>query len=672
MTRHTTLALAAIAALHLLNCAMAQTSPDRVPERTHEKLLNEILVTADPLQRAAHDPVQPTEVLAGAELEDQRRASIGETVALQTGVQSSYFGPGVGRPIVRGLDGARVQVLSGGTGALDASTVSVDHAVTIEPFLADQIEVLKGPSTLFFGSGAIGGVVNVVDGRIPEAPIQGFSGRAELGADTGANADSGMARLDIGNERGVLHFDVFSRDTGDVEAPGTEDGHIENSAMETNGGAIGGSLFGARGFIGAAVSSYSTFYGIPPVEEETASNSAAAKLAKHEGEERVRIDMEQTRFDAKGGLQSPLPGIEQLVFKFSQNDYQHVELEGDEVGTRFNVDAYESRLEFVHAPAGKWTGAFGLQFGDRDLSAVGEEAFIPPSDTRDWGVFLVERADFAPFSLELGTRFDRQDIDADNTVSARHDALSISIGAAWRFADNWSLAGGFDRAQRAPSTEELFSAGPHIATQSFEHGDSGLSEETANQIEAGLHFDSERTHLKLSIFRNRFNDFIYLDDTGEIEDDLPVRQWTQADARFRGFEGEIRTMLADTDAGRFDLRVFADVVEGKLASGEHLPRIAPARIGSALNWTTGGWRAALTAIRYATQDNTAEFETETAGYTLVNANVSYAFSRGRNEWEVFAEGSNLSNREAHVHTSFLKDVAPLPGRNLRFGVRLFF
>ena len=300
-------------------------------ERPHEKELAEIVVTADPLQRAAHDPVQPTEVLAGAELEDQRRATIGETVAQQTGVQASYFGPGVGRPVIRGLDGARVQVLAGGTGALDASTVSVDHAVTIEPFLADQVEILKGPSTLFFGSGAIGGVVNVVDGRIAERAVAGFSGRAELGGDTGAGTAAGMARVDVGNANAALHLDVFSRDAGDVEAPGTESGHIENSSLRTEGGAVGGSLFGARGFVGAAISRYDTLYGIPPSEEEHEEGDA---LAKHEEGELVRIDMAQTRFDAKAGLDAPLPGIEHALLKFTRNDYRHVELEGDEVGTR--------------------------------------------------------------------------------------------------------------------------------------------------------------------------------------------------------------------------------------------------------------------------------------------------------------------------------------------------
>ena len=236
------------------------------PGRRHEKKLDEVVVTASPLATKAGDTARPTVVLAGAELEDRRAATLGETVSAETGVQSSYFGPGVGRPIIRGQDGARVQVLSSGTGALDASTVSVDHAVSIEPFLASQIEVLKGPATLMYGAGAIGGVVNVVDGRVPDERIEaGVHGRAELGGDTGSDGGAGMVRLDAAFETAALHLDAFKRDGNDIEAPGTEEGVIPNSAIETSGGALGGTSWfaGGNGYIGLALSGYNNLYGIP-------------------------------------------------------------------------------------------------------------------------------------------------------------------------------------------------------------------------------------------------------------------------------------------------------------------------------------------------------------------------------------------------------------------------
>lgn len=640
-------------AMTVADPAAAQSRP--AAARGHEKELAEILVTADPLQRAAHDPVQPTEVIAGAELEDQRRSTIGETVAAQTGVQSSYFGPGVGRPIIRGLDGARVQVLANGSAGLDASAVSVDHAVTVDPFLADQIEILKGPSTLFFGSGAIGGVVNVVDGRIPETAEPGYRGRAELAADSVADTRSGMARLDAGNDSAAVHVDAFERNTGDFAAP---DGRIANTSLHNRGGALGGSLFGVRGFVGAAVSRFESLYGIPSAGDDAA--------------EAVRIDMQQTRADAKAAWDDPLPGIERVLIKFSRNDYQHVELEGDEFGTRFDLDSHEGRIEFSHVPHGEWRGAFGAQFGARDLLAIGEEAFIPPTETADWGVFAIERLNSGPYNIELGLRHDQQKIDAAGIGQARHNAQSASLSAAWQFSKRWSLALGFDHAERAPVAEELYSDGPHIATAGFERGDPTLDVETAAQAELGLHFDGDDLHFKFSLYANRFKDFIYLQETGTIEDDLPLRQWSQADARFRGAEFELKSVLADTHSGRLELRVFGDSVRAELASGRNLPRIAPARLGADLNWTLSGWRAGFGALHYAHQDHVSVFETETAGYTLMHANISYAFNIGASEWEWFADGSNLGNRVARVHTSFLKEVAPLPGRNLRSGIRVYF
>lgn len=637
--------------------------------RGHEKRMDEIEVTANPLRTSSAEAAKPASVLAGGELEDRRRGTIGETVSEETGVQSSYFGPGVGRPVIRGQDGARVQVLSGGTGALDASTVSVDHALTIEPFVAEQIEVLKGPSTLFYGAGAIGGVVNVVDGRIPDQLQQeGVSGRAELSGDSGSNMRGGVARIDATAGLFALHADAFLRDADNVEAPGTEDGEIENSAIETSGGAIGGVAYadGGHGFLGMALSGYNSLYGIPGGAHEHEAGDA------HDAEaEAVRIDMSQTRIDFKAGVDGPFRGVEKTVFKFTRNDYEHVELEGDEIGTRFENEAHEARLELNLEAIGAWTGAFGVQASQRDLVAIGEEAFVPANQTDDLGLFLIERAGFGPWSVEAGLRYDQQDVVTD-LARADHDAVSFSLAGLYEINAQWQWSLSFDRAERAPTAEELFSFGPHIATQSFEVGDAALDTETAQQFETGLRFRSERFEAKAQVYHNDFSDFIYLATAGDIEDELPVRVWSQSDAIFTGYEIEARTLLADSEAGRFDLRLFADAVDAEFDDGSNLPRIAPARFGAGLEWQFGAWHARLGGIRYQAQDDIAEFETATPGYTLINAHVSYAFQSGETEWEAFVDGNNLTDQEAHVHTSFLKDNAPLPGRNLRFGIRSYF
>lgn len=664
--------------------------------------LDEMVVTASPLRPTADNIVQPVSVLSGERLDDRRSATIGETLEQESGVQSSYFGPGVGRPIIRGLDGPRVQVLSGGLSSMDVSTVSVDHSVTIEPFLADRIEVLKGPATLLYGSSAIGGVVNVIDGRLPEAPADGFTGRAEVRGNSVSDERAGVFRMDAGNGRFSFHADAFYRDTDDYRIPHGDHHHddgdhhdddhadrLEGSAQRNRGGALGFSWFGDSAYAGMAISTYRSRYGIPghghgdhddDHHHDTAKRPLRSKDDDHHDhdEEEIVLDMRQNRWDARAGLIEPFSGFESLNFRLGYSDYRHFEIEieddGDEeIETEFYNKAWEGRAELVHAEFNGWRGAAGLQYGRRDFEAIGEEAFVPPSITREVGLFVLEEKDFDPIKLEFGARLDEQRIRLqDGSERTRHSLFSLSAGAIWHLSDAWHLSLGLDRAQRAPTAEELFSDGPHIATQSYEVGNPDLDRESANQIEFGIHYHSERLDARFNTYRNRFNDFIYLADTDEFDDGFPVRIWTQADARFTGYEAEANITLADHDSGIWRLRLLADSVRGSLRDGGALPRIAPARGGASLHWTREGWRASIGAISYAEQDRVAEFEGETGGYTLINANLAYRFRGGPNDWEVFLDGRNLGDREARVHTSFLKELAPLPGRGVAFGVRAWF
>jgi iron complex outermembrane receptor protein len=660
----------------------AQADPAKGTSHPAPTRLEEVTVHAHPLARNGEELLQPAAVLAGTELDDRRASTLGETVAGLAGVQSSYFGPGVGRPIIRGQEGPRVQVLGSGLGALDVSTVSVDHAVSIDPFLADQIEVLKGPATLLYGSGAIGGVVNVRDGRIPDRPVDGVEGRVELRADSVNDGRSGVARVDAGQGPWAIHAD-WSRRTGDpYEGPDGE--AIENTQSETSSRAIGFGYVGDRGHVGLALSAYDSSYGIPPEQEDETDGGAASGPQKWRrradspkgGEGLVELDLEQQRVDVEASLREPVAGWERVDLRIGHNDYEHTEFVVDEddgtreTGTRFFNDAVEGRIEAVHAPLGAWRGAIGVQSSRRDFEAVGDEAFVPPSVTRDTGLFIVERAEFAPFALELGARYDRQTIEPEDAEEARHSAVSLSAAGRWEFADAWHASVNLDRAQRAPQAEELFSDGPHEATASFEIGDPELDEETANQVELGLHWHQGDIEARVSAYLNHFDDFIYLVDTGEVEDDLPVRLWSQADAKFHGFEAELKGRIADTAFGRFDAGVFADTVRARLRDGGDLPRIVPARIGASLDWSHESWRAGVDVVRTDAQDRVAEFEQGTAGHTLIDARVAWTSTGG--DWEVFLEGRNLSDEEARVHTSLIKDRAPLPGRNLALGVRVWF
>ncbi len=666
----TPLFIALCLAASLANAAKAPTAND--PRHDGAKDLDRVVVTASPLGLTAEELSQPVEVLSGERLDQAKAATLGETLGKLPGVQTSNFGAGVGRPIIRGLDGPRVGVLSGGLSSQDVSTISQDHATAVEPFLADQIEVLKGPATLLYGSGAIGGVVNVVDGRIAERRLdQTFGGRAELRYDSVNSGRTAMARVDASGAEGalVLHADGVYRDQDDYDIP---DGKQLNSFVKTRTGGLGASYIGADGFIGVSVSRYDNRYGNPG---EPGDPSA--------GEAGVSLDMLQNRFELKTGINRDFWIFDGLRGSFANTNYEHTEFEGAEVGTVFTNKANEGRLELTHKPIANWTGAIGFQSGNRVFEAVGEEAFVPRTKTRSQGLFWMEHGQWDALQIDLGIRADQVSSDAEGLPGRRFTPLSLSAGALWRFNDAWRVTLNLDRAERAPAEEELFADGPHIATASFEIGDTALREERANQAEIGLHYHGERFEAKAAVYATRFDGFIYLVDTGTFtppvpgEDPLPIRQWSQADATFRGIEAELTAHLLDNERGKLDLRAFGDHVRGELDNGaaaidKDLPRIAPSRFGLDMNWATDRWRAALGATRVMRQGNVAADETQTAGYTLVDAHFAWHWDTDDYGWEVFVDGNNLTDQTARVHTSFLKDNVVLPGRNFGLGVRMFF
>ena len=694
------------------------------PRHSEPKDLDSVIVRASPLAKSAEDLTQPVEVLAGERLDEMKAASLGETVNRLPGIQSSYHGPGVGRPIIRGMDGARVQVLSDGLASGDVSTVSVDHAVTIEPFLANQIEVLKGPATLLYGSGAIGGAVNVIDGRIPETTtFEPLEGRAELRAGSVADERTGMVRLDGTDSSGrlVFHFDALHRETGDYRIPGfaeADDGHghahdadahagahgrLPHSFLRTDSAALGASWVGDRGFLGAGYSMFNSRYGVPGhvhPGDDHGHDGHDHDHAHGDGDEHgVHIVMDQRRSEVRGGLDD-MDGFESLRVKLAHNEYTHTEFEDNAVGTVFDNDSVEGRVELVHRPLGGWNGAFGLQFSRRKFNAIGAEAFVPDSKSRDTGVFWIGERSFDGVDLELGARYDQGRIDLVQGPSRDFDAASVSAAARWHLGDRLHLSFGIDRAQRTPTAEELYSDGLHVATGSYEFGNAGLDKETANRAELGMHWHHEDLLVSASLYHIEYDDFIYLAETGVVDGGLPARIWNQADARFTGGELDVQWTVLDDDRGQWTVRAFGDAVRARLAgSGTrevsitvphgshghvhsaqialsgHLPRIAPARVGAEVRWRSAddAWRANLGAVRYGSQDRVAEHESESEGYTLVHAGFAWHLdTAGGKAWELFVDGNNLLDEEARPHTSFISHLAPLPGRNVTAGVRVFF
>ncbi|MEN5038941.1 TonB-dependent receptor [Stenotrophomonas sp. TWI1149] len=716
----------ALAAAMLPSLASAADAPGSHRDG-HLTELSTVKVTASPLQGDAESLARPVDVLAGERLDEQKAGTLGDTVAKLPGVQSTFFGPGVGRPIIRGQEGPRVAVLSNGMGNMDASTVSADHATSIEPFLADQIEVLKGPATLLFGSGAIGGAVNVVDGRIArELPDRPLSGRAELRGNSVNDERSGMFRLDGVSGNVVLHVDGLVRNGDDFRIPGyavidgLEDhsghdheegdtdeprrGRLDNSSIRTRAGGVGATWLGDEGYFGVSASTYRTNYGIPNgahvhADDDHDHDHDHDHGDEEEGDEHdVRIDMVQNRFEAKGGIYQPTSFLKNINLRTAYTDYEHTELEAGTPATRFTNRGIEGRLEAVQEQIGGWDGAFGLQFGNSDFGAKGEEAFVPDTGTKNIGLFVLQEKQFGPFKLELGGRHDQVKLDPTGDYRARKfDATNLSAAGIWTLNDAVDLRFGIDSSERAPTNEELYAAGAHIATRSLEIGDANLKTERGQRVELGIHTHSDRVDFSASIYQTRFKDFIYLADTGVVES-LPVRLWTQQDATFKGAEAEALFHLFEGNAGDWDLRVFGDYVKAELDGsgsrsvdiavphGDHnhnytvdlantgyLPRIAPGRVGADLRWSRDGWRASVGAVRYSSQKDVAQNEDPSNGYTLVDAHLAYRWDRtDSNSYEVFLDGNNLTNREVRPHTSLLRDYSPLPGRGVAFGIRAYF
>jgi iron complex outermembrane recepter protein len=671
----------------------AQVNPETPAPEAALQELDRVEVTASPLRNAIDDIARPITVLSGEELNRAKANTLGETVAGEAGVQSTFFGVGVGRPIIRGQEGSRVQVLANSMLTGDVSTISADHAVTLEPFLADQIETLRGPSVLLYGSGAIAGAVNVVDGRVPTQNYDGdFGGRAELRYNGNNDGYTGMGRLDgnFSDNTFSWHVDVLTRDFDDYGIPGYAfsqalideelaegeeldhfaKGTQPNSSLNTDSAAGGLTWFGEKSWLGASFSLYDTDYGIPPGAHE---HEADDPDAEEEAPEYVRIDMTQYRFDMQGGIRD-VGSFQNINLRLANTNYEHQELEGAETGTRFDSNTFELRLEAVQNTWRGWDGAFGMQYVNNDFEANGDEAFVPPTATVDWGFFTLQEREFGPFKLELGGRYDNVAVRPDGIgVSQRSfDLVSFSLGGIWKINELFHVTVNIDDAQRAPTAEELFAFGPHVATGLFEIGDAGLNKESSLGGDLGLHFHTGSFEASVSVYRNDYDDYTYLQEDGTEMDGMPVARWTQTDATFEGWEAQASWDFLENNSGLWTVNFITDRVKATQANGNYLPRIAPARIGADLAWELGNWTAGFGVLHVYDQDDTAPGETPTEGYNWFDANLAYGWSHGGTDMQVFLLGSNLGNEDARVATSYLKDFAPLPGRSIEAGFRIYF
>ncbi|MCZ8368845.1 MAG: TonB-dependent receptor [Porphyrobacter sp.] len=661
--------------------------------------------------------VKELDLLAGTsvlEIKDIQRdaatGQIGDLLAKIPGVSATSFAPGSSRPVLRGQQGERVRVLVDGVGTSDVSNTSVDHATTIEPITVERIEVLRGPAVLLYGSQAIGGAVNVIDKRIPtRVPDEDLHFDGFAGIDSASNLRTAAGSVDIGlTSNLVLHVDGSWRKTSDIDIGGFQvapalradlladaaeeeaEGELEeaaelreaagqrgtvpNTAMDSwtiNAGL--GVILGESTF-GASLGWYETSYGVPT--RPGAGHHAGEGEIEAEGEggeENVTIGLNQFRADFKGDVYLGEGAFERLKLRVGYSDYTHTEFEGAEVGTVFDSTSVEARAELVQNAGGTLRGSSGLQYSHRDFFAVGAEAYIPPNLTDQFAVFTLQEYGTGPFQIEAAARAEFTKVEAQTLgIENDYETFSGALGVVYEGIEGIRVGLNGSRAERAPSAEELFSDGPHIATQAYEIGDPDLTTERAWGLEAYARGTIGKGTFNLTAYRQWFDNYIFLEETGAEEDDLPVFQYLQQNADFWGFEADLNYPVIDTEGFRLVSDLRASYIEAELADGTAVPRIPPLSLLGALEAQTGAVDLRGEVQWFDKQDRVVGVETPTDSFTLVNALVAWRPLKDNQNVTLQVSADNIFDVTGRRHASFTKDFVPLIGRNIRASVRLSF
>jgi len=653
---------------------------------SHALELQPQVITANPLGNA--QLAAPSTVLEGDTLTLAQKGSLGETLNGQPGVSSSYFGPGASRPIIRGQDGDRIRLLQNGVGALDASSLSYDHAVPLDPVNVERVEIVRGPAALLYGGSAIGGVVNTLDNRIPTEAIEGIHGAGELrygGADT---TRSSAGKLEAGDGTFALHLDANARTFNDVRIPGyahsasvraTEDAddnggkhRLANSDGRQDGGAIGGSYTWDHGYAGLSYSTYDANYGSP-------------------AEDDVRIRMQQEHYGFASQIRDLDGPFTSVKVNAGYTDYKHSEIEDGEVGTTFKNKGYEARIEGRHQPLGPLEGVIGAQVNRSQFQALGEEAFVPQTDTDAAALFILEDWQATErLKLSLGGRLEHTRVSPDAQGNERFEAAdknsdftagSLSSGVVYSLTPVWSLAATLAYTERAPTFYELYANGAHVATGAYEVGDASLSKEKAVSSDLALRFDNGVHRGSVGVFYSHFSNYIGLLGTGRTLNDegeadaggIPEYTYSGVRARFAGVEAQDHWALGENAYGKWALELSGDYTRAtNLDNGEALPRIAPLRLNSGLLWEKDAWQARVDVQHASAQHRVPDNESGTDGYTTLGASAGYRFKVGQSQWLAFVKGENLTNQTVRYASSILRDIAPAPGRSIEVGLRTTF
>lgn len=631
-----------------------------------------VAVTGNPLGVSSDELVVPVSVLGGRELSLRREGTLGETLNGIPGVTATQFGPNASRPVIRGLDGERVRIMQNGVGVIDASSLSFDHAVGIDPLIIEQVDVVRGPAALLYGGSAMGGVVNAIDHRIPKEQLDGVTGRAEARFGGPDSTRNGAAVIDAGNGKFAIHADAYTRKTSDLDIPGfavssrknradgtvrDNRGKLVNSASDGDGGALGAALTFDNGYIGLSYATLNNTYGVV-------------------AEEAVTIDMKSDRWDLATEFTDLGSFINRVKVRMAHTDYEHQELEGSVVGTTFKNRGLEGSVEAGHAKFGNLNGVVGYQFSNTNFEALGDEAFVPSVNTQNHALYLYEELGISEHKVTFGGRLGHSQVDSKDSANFgtgqdnSFNPNSFALGGLYKLNANWSVTSNLSHSERAPSYFELYANGAHVATGQFEVGSENLNKERSNGIDAQLRWKDASNSLSLGAYYTRFSNFIGLFDTGTTDagSGLPIAQFSSASAVFKGLEAEGKFGLTNS----IDLTVRGDYVHAKdKRNDDYLPRISPLRLGAGLQYHLNGFSARMDVLHAFKQTKTAANELDTNGYTNVTAMLAYKLPTKLNV-ELFAKANNLLNDEIREHASFLKDISPAGERSLLLGARADF
>ncbi|MBR7782216.1 TonB-dependent receptor [Undibacterium luofuense] len=636
-----------------------------------------VIISANPLGKSEEMQVlTPAKILTGNELRNKLSTSLGDTLSGELGVSASGFGAAASRPVIRGLEGPRIKILQNGMGVADVSSLSNDHAVATESATAQQIEVLRGPASLLYGSGAIGGLVNVVDKRIPTEVTGKTSGEAELRAGSGNDEKSGSFSLDGSAQQWAWHLEGNKRRTGDYAIPGfarqndagSQNGRLASSFTRAQNLSAGASYIGNWGYAGMSFENLQQTYGIPT-------------------DERSFIDLRQNRTDFDSLIKKPFSGFEDLSLKLSHTDYQHTENQQDGTpDTRFKNKTTEARLSMKHLAIAGWQGSIGLQAQRENFSALavatGRSDTIPATSSDAYALFAVEEKQMGDWLHSVGARIENvsRNPEQQSALPARSFRLwSASAGSLWQFTPGYAAGVSFSLAQRAPATEELYSQGPHESTATFDIGDNGLKKEESRNLELSLQKNTGLHRWKINAFYNAVNNYVYgqtdgsrVDEEGNAAADgeFLMRHWKQAKAHLYGVEGE---WIYNHSGEGWSGRVFGDLSRGYLDNAGNLPLQPAVRTGFDIGYRQGVWRTTLRTLHAMKQDRLASFENfVTPSYTKMDLDITWTQSLPAAQLTWFLTAKNILNQDIRLSTSILRETVPQQGRHLAAGVRVSF